>query len=127
MAQRVLIVDDDAPFRQLVRALLSGIDGLSVVGEAEDGDHAVAVAAALRPDVVVLDVSMPRMNGIDAAAEILRARASTRIVFLTGTVQEATIARARNAGLGPVVVKTTSDLRGELAEALSGLVAQSAW
>jgi DNA-binding NarL/FixJ family response regulator len=114
----ILIVDDDAVFRQLVRVLLSEIDGLRVVGEAEDGDAAVALADLLNPDALVIDVSMPRMSGIDAAREIKRARPSIRIVFLTGTVQEATIARARSAALGPVVVKTAADLQAELAGAL---------
>lgn len=67
---RVLVVDDQALIRTAVRDLLDAQQGIEVVGEATDGEEAVALAASLRPDVVVCDIRMPRMDGIEATERI---------------------------------------------------------
>lgn len=80
---RVLLVDDQALLRMGFRLVLEAEDDLDVVGEAADGATAVDMAAALRPDVVLMDVRMPGMNGIDATEQIVAAQPSTRVVMLT--------------------------------------------
>jgi CheY-like chemotaxis protein len=114
---RALIVDDDAAFRELVRALVLELGG-EVAGEAPDGDDAIALVHELRPDVVLMDVSMPRLDGIAAANAIRQRDASVRIVFLTGTHHEHTIERAQQSGIGMVLEKDSNDLATALAHAL---------
>ena len=67
---RVLIVDDFAPLRSTVRSLLAGYRALEIIGEAADGAAAVQLASRLRPDVIVMDVHMPRLNGVEATRRI---------------------------------------------------------
>ncbi|GAA4401474.1 response regulator transcription factor [Tsukamurella soli] len=83
MAITVFIADDQAMVRQGFGALLAAQPDISVVGDAPDGSVAVAEAARLRPDVILMDVRMPVMNGLEAAAEILRAHPRTRVLMLT--------------------------------------------
>ncbi len=80
---RVLLVDDQALLRMGFRLVLEAEDDLDVVGEAADGATAVDMAAALRPDVVLMDVRMPGMNGIDATERIVASWPSTRVMILT--------------------------------------------
>ena len=82
----VLIVDDQVPFRLAARAVLRRTDGFELVGEAGDGVEAVARAAELVPDLVLMDINMPNMNGIEATRTILEAAPST-VVFLCSTYQ----------------------------------------
>ena len=96
-AARVLIAEDDAIIRLDLRSLLES-SGLEVCGEARDGVEAVELAESLRPDVIVMDVRMPRLDGIDAASRILEAR-SVPIVMLTGFGQEGLVERAVEAGV----------------------------
>ena len=79
---RVLLADDHGEMLEHVSKLLSA-DGCSVVGTASDGQAAIAAAVKLRPDVVVLDISMPILNGIQAAERMKEANPSIKIVFLT--------------------------------------------
>ncbi|HEY5098131.1 MAG TPA: response regulator transcription factor, partial [Acidimicrobiales bacterium] len=62
----VLVVDDQAPFRSAAKAVVGRMDGFSVVGEATDGEEAVAMAAELHPALVLMDINMPGMNGVEA-------------------------------------------------------------
>jgi DNA-binding NarL/FixJ family response regulator len=80
---RVLLADDQSMLRMGFRLILSAEAGIEVVGEAGDGATAVAMAAALRPDVVLMDVRMPGVDGIAATASILRGRPETRVLILT--------------------------------------------
>ena len=80
---RVLLVDDHALVRAGLAALLGGVAHIDVVGEAADGRQAVDLATRLRPDVVLMDVSMPVVNGIDATRHIARDLPGTHVVMLT--------------------------------------------
>jgi two-component system, chemotaxis family, chemotaxis protein CheY len=81
---RVLIVDDVASTRRFVRAVLEDCRWLEVVGEADNGKSAVEMAEMLQPDVVLLDLSMPELDGLGALTEILRVAARTKVVILSG-------------------------------------------
>ena len=83
MTTRVLIADDQAMVRAGFAALLDAQDDLSVVGQAKDGVEAVALAASLEPDVVLMDVRMPELDGLAAARQILDAGCACRVVMLT--------------------------------------------
>jgi DNA-binding NarL/FixJ family response regulator len=83
MRLKVLLTDDHKLFREGLRSLLSEQSDMTVVGEAEDGRSAVRLAAKMLPDVVVMDISMPGINGIEAARQILSARRETRIIALS--------------------------------------------
>ena len=78
---RVLIVDDNKIIRQALKSMFDG--GWIVCGEAEDGEQAVAMAAALHPEVILLDFQMPKMNGLDAAKKILEANPAIPIAMYT--------------------------------------------
>jgi DNA-binding NarL/FixJ family response regulator len=94
---RVLVVDDHETVRTTLRELLSDEDGVTVVGECEDGSQVVEAASRLRPDVVLMDLSMPVMDGV-AATEALRAvDPDPRVVVLTG---EGAAAKARVVAAG---------------------------
>jgi DNA-binding NarL/FixJ family response regulator len=95
---RVLVVDDDSTFTELLDVLLSDDGRLSVVGRAGDGVGGVELALALQPDVVVMDIEMPVLDGIAAAGRIRRQLPETRVVFLTGTADLELLAHARTSG-----------------------------
>lgn len=95
---RVLIADDHALVRQGLRALLVDAGDLEVVGEARDGREAVAAAERLSPDVVLMDVLMPVMDGAEATAAIRAARSEVRILALSGSEIEARILATLRAG-----------------------------
>ena len=105
MTTRILLADDHLVVRQGLRSLLEQ-GGFVVVGEATDGQEAVRVARTVRFDVAVLDVSMPRMNGIDSAREIMSFAPNSRIVMLTVHTEERQIADALRAGIRGYIIKT---------------------
>ena len=105
MALRVLLADDCAGIRRLVRALLER-EGYEVVGEARDGSEAVRLAASLAPDVVVLDLAMPALDGVGAARQIHGLHPATPLVLLTVHTDEENIVAAMRAGIRACVAKS---------------------
>ncbi|CAO5255473.1 MULTISPECIES: ANTAR domain-containing response regulator [unclassified Frankia] len=101
--RRVLIAEDEALIRLDLREMLQE-EGYEVVGEAGDGEMAVSLAGKLRPDLCILDVKMPRMDGIEAGAKIAKDRIAP-VVILTAFSQRELVERAREAGAMAYVVK----------------------
>jgi len=102
---RILIADDHAIFRQGVKALLER-EGFIVMGEVADGHAVIQLVAQQNPDVVVLDLAMPVLNGLDAAREITRVSPRTRIILLTMHTEEPYVLEALQAGTVGYVLKT---------------------
>lgn len=106
---RVLIADDHAIVRHGLCALLGTERGIEVVGEAKDGNEAVARTKQLAPDVVIMDIVMPRKDGVEATVEICAAVPSTKIVVLTSFGTSDKISRAIEAGATGALMKTAED------------------
>ena len=104
---RVLIADDHRLFAEALEAVLSMEERIDVVGRAADGGEAVALAQRLRPDVVALDISMPVMDGFEAAAQITALEQPPAILMLTGSNAPEDVDRARRAGAKGYVTKDT--------------------
>lgn len=96
-AIRVLIAEDHAAVREGLRVLLASEPNLELVGEATDGVEAVAQARSLRPDVILMDLAMPRKSGLEAIAEIRQEAPQARILVLTGLAEQEAL-RAIQAG-----------------------------
>ncbi|TKV60610.1 response regulator [Nakamurella flava] len=120
--RRVLIAEDEALIRLDLAEMLTE-EGFEVVGEAGDGEQAVALATELRPDLVILDVKMPKKDGIDAAAEIVGEQIAP-VVILTAFSQRELIERARDAGAMAYLVKPFS--KSDLLPAIELAVARYA-
>ena len=104
---RILLCDDHALVRAGFRALLNSIGEFDVVGEAGDGREAVQQARALEPDVVLMDIAMPEMNGLDAIARITQASPGTRVIVVSMHATEAYLVEALRAGAAGYVMKST--------------------
>ena len=102
---RVLVVDDEPLFVEMVDAMLAGEDGIEVVGRAHDGRTAVELARSLQPDVTLMDISMPGMDGIEATARIRAVSPTACILILTGADVASEIDRARKAGAAGFLTK----------------------
>jgi DNA-binding NarL/FixJ family response regulator len=102
---RLLVVDDHPLFLDGVRAALLGADDLELVGEARDGASALAAAAELPPDVVLLDVGLPDRSGIDVARSLLADRPGVRVLMMTMSDEDQTVVAALRAGARGYVVK----------------------
>ena len=120
----VLLVDDHPLFLDGVRAALSGTDGITVVGEAHDRAGAVEQAAALRPDVVLMDLNLPDGSGIDATREILATAPGTRVLVITMSADDDAVVAAMRAGARGYVVKGSG--RADLVRAVTTVAAGGA-
>jgi DNA-binding NarL/FixJ family response regulator len=108
MTIRILLVDDHPIVRQGLRTLLEGRPGWEVVGEASDGLEALDKAASLNPDVMVLDVTMPRMNGLEACRLIRKRTPGLEILFVTQHDSPQMMREAMEAGGRGYVVKSNA-------------------
>lgn len=117
----MLLADDHHFFREGLREMLIA-DGMAVVGEAADGDRAVALARELSPDVVVVDLRMPKCSGIDALRQLVIASPEVKLVVLTVSVEEADVLEALAAGACSYLLKETriDDLVGAIRLAAGG-------
>ena len=95
---RVMLVDDQSDIRKVLQLMLERTGQFEVVGQAGDGEEAVRVAAELLPDVIVMDVMMPKKNGVEACREIMEALPDTRVVMLTASTEEDAVIQALAAG-----------------------------
>jgi DNA-binding NarL/FixJ family response regulator len=102
---RVLLADDHPVFLRGLRALLSAVDDVEVVGDAADGDAAVALATELRPDVVVMDLNMPGMSGVEATRELAATLPEIGILVLTMFEDDDSVFAAMRAGARGYLVK----------------------
>jgi DNA-binding NarL/FixJ family response regulator len=109
MSVRVLIVDDQAPFRAAARAVVEATDGFEVVGESATGEASVEAARQLKPDLVLMDVNLPGINGLDATRQILR-QSDTVVVLLLSTYEEEEYAsKAAECGASAYIAKSRFD------------------
>jgi len=122
---RVLVVDDHFVVRAGVRRVLSDVTGIKVVGEAEDGRQAVEEARRCAPDVILMDLRLPQLDGVEATRRILAARPGVGIVILTTADAEADVLTAVEAGAVGYVSK--SSRKEELLEAIRSTARGGAW
>lgn len=124
-SRHVLICDDHAIVREALRARLTGIDGLKIVGEAADGREAIALSRELRPDLVIIDIEMPGVDGITATDRILALRPHTRILVFTAHDEPDVAALAAESGAAGFLLKSTDSV--ELGEAIETVLAGKSW
>jgi DNA-binding NarL/FixJ family response regulator len=109
----VLIADDDVPFASMLETILVEDDRIEIVGRARTGEEAVELTASLKPDVVLMDITMPRMDGLEATRLIRDRGLGARVLMLTESGMPADAVRAERAGAAGYVSKRriVSDLR----------------
>jgi DNA-binding NarL/FixJ family response regulator len=112
---RVLLADDHKLFRAGIRALLQTVADIEVIGQAADGREALRLVAAQHPDVVLMDIMMPGLNGLDAAVRIGRAFPRTRVLMLSMNTDEDSVLKSMRAGAFGYLVKTADPAELELA------------
>jgi DNA-binding NarL/FixJ family response regulator len=113
---RVLIADDQRLFAEALEAILSADDRIEVVARAADGRAALELTREHRPEVVLMDIAMPVMDGIDATAAIRHELPETSVIVLTGSAAEQDVSRARSAGAAGYVTK--DQIAGDLVRAI---------
>jgi DNA-binding NarL/FixJ family response regulator len=121
----VLLADDHTLIRAGLRMVVEAQSDLSVVGEASNGREAVGMAEALKPDVVVMDIGMPSLNGIEAAREIRKTLPDTQIVMLSMHSDEGYVLRALKAGAKAYLLKDSAE--ADLAQAIRAAAAEKSF
>lgn len=124
MPVKLLIVDDHAVVRQGLRVFLGGDDEIEIVGEAEDGVEALELARRLKPDVVLMNMVMPRMDGIDATTALHKDLPDIQVIILTSTLDETRMVAAIRAGAIGYLLKDSSaaELRAAILAAANGQI-----
>jgi RNA polymerase sigma factor (sigma-70 family) len=107
---RILLADDHGIVRQGLRAVLSRDAAFEVAGETADGREAVKLAEALEPDIVIMDISMPLLNGIEATAQIVKRHPQTGVIILSMHPDESYLVRALNAGAKGYLLKDSAEV-----------------
>jgi len=105
---RVMLADDHSLFRAGVRVLLEAIEGVKIVGEARDGHEVLRMVAELTPDVVLLDVALPQLNGIEVAERLAREAPGTRVLMLSMFANEEHVLRSLRAGAAGYLLKDST-------------------
>ena len=105
MAIKVLLAEDHVLMRAGIRALLGALPDVEVVGEASTGPEALTLAESLRPDLVLLDISMPELNGLEVARRLIKSESNRRIIFLSMHTDAVYVRRALQAGASGYLVK----------------------
>ncbi len=103
---RILLVDDDAPCRKLLRTSLTKVSGVEVVGEADDGKIGLELMHELLPNIVIMDVSMPVMDGIEATRWITTVFPGVKVIAFTSSADNDTMGRMFDAGASDFLVKS---------------------
>jgi DNA-binding NarL/FixJ family response regulator len=116
---RVLIADDHRLFADALEAILTIDERIEVVGKAYDGEQAIRLAAAEKPDVILMDIAMPGVDGVEATKRIRRKRKTTAVLMLTGSNSRTDVDRAREAGAAGYVTKDR--IASQLIESIVGL------
>lgn len=109
MATRVLIVDDQQPFRMAARAVVEATDGFEVAGESETGEAAVQAATELEPDLILMDVNLPGIDGIEATRRILADRRSVVVLLVSTYEADEYGPRAAECGAAAYIPKSEFD------------------
>ncbi len=121
---RILMVDDHKAFRNGLRAMLASASDLEVVGEAEDGAQAVELALTLQPDIILMDLQMPTMNGVDATRRIVYTSPHIGVIMLTMFEDDDSVFSAMRAGARGYLLKGA--LKAEVLHAVRGVAAGEA-
>ncbi len=122
---RIVLADDHPVVRIGVRNMLTNEEGFDVVGEAEDGDEAITQTLELLPDILLLDVAMPRLPGLEAMRAIMKGSPSVKILLLTSTITTQQIIEALHIGARGIVLKDA--LAGHLKTAIRTVTAGDYW
>jgi DNA-binding NarL/FixJ family response regulator len=121
-AIRVLIADDHALFAEALQAILEGDERIEVVGRARNGREAVELTKSLTPDVILMDISMPVMDGVEATRQIRELQPHVCVLMLTGSNAPVDVARSRDAGAAGYVTKDR--IASQLIEAIFEVVSR---
>jgi DNA-binding NarL/FixJ family response regulator len=119
---RLLIADDHQLMREGLKSLLAGEEGMSVVGEAEDGHSTVAMVRKTAPNVVIMDVAMPDLNGIEATRKIVAASPHVKVIALSGHANQQFLREMLSAGASGYLLKSTAyeELARAIREVMNG-------